>query len=88
MKCKQKLCYRTKNISVSGNCAICDDVLLESIKEFDKQKQQISKNVEVDLELMVKTHEKLSRGISVDQEVLSNLLLGAVINILHQHDTI
>ena len=37
---------------------------------------------------MVNTHSQIARGIKVDQEVVSNLLLGGVINILHQHDTI
>ena len=37
---------------------------------------------------MVKVHDKLSRGIAVEQEVIGNLLLGGVINILHQHDVI
>ena len=37
---------------------------------------------------MVKVHDKLSRGIAVEQEVVGNILLGGVINILHQHDVV
>ena len=37
---------------------------------------------------MLDTHEKLACGILVDQHVISNLLLGGIINILEQHDTI
>ena len=88
MKCKQKLCSRSKNIEVSGNCNVCESAISEAVKDFNKNRKNISKKVEVNLELMVKTHEKLSRGHPVDQQVVSNLLLGGVLNILHQHDTI
>ena len=88
MKCKQKLCNRTKNIETSGNCSICENVMLECFKEFDKQKKPVTKKVEVDFDLMVKVQEQLSRGVLVEQEIVNNLILGGVINILHQHDTI
>ena len=57
-------------------------------KEFDKQKKPVTKKVEVDFDLMVKVQEQLSRGVLVEQEIVNNLILGGVINILHQHDTI
>ena len=88
MKCKQKLCSRNKSIQVSGNCQVCESVILEHIKTFQNKKKEVVKKVEVDLQLMVNTHSQIARGIKVDQEVVSNLLLGGVINILHQHDTI
>ena len=88
MKCKQKLCSRNKNIEASGNCSVCENVLVESAKAFEDKKKKVSTKVEVDLDLMVKVHDKLSRGIAVEQEVVGNLLLGGVINILHQHDVI
>ena len=37
---------------------------------------------------MIKTHESIARGVPIDHNVVSNLLLGGVINILQQHDTI
>ena len=37
---------------------------------------------------MLAAHEKLARVEQVDQQVLSQLLLGGVINILAQHDEI
>ena len=37
---------------------------------------------------MKETHNKLAKGIIVDQNVVSNLILAVVLNILHQHDTI
>ena len=88
MKCKQKLCSRNKNIDPSGNCVVCENVLTEIIKKFEKEKKEAPKRVDVDFELMVQTHDQLLRGIPVDTGVVSNLLLGGVINILNQHDTI
>ena len=37
---------------------------------------------------MIKTHKKLSKGEQVDSQIVSNLLLGGVINIIAQRDTI
>ena len=88
MKCKQKLCSRNKNIEDSGNCSVCESVLLEYAKKFENKKSNLTTKVEVDLELMVKTHDMLSRGVPVEQKVVSNLLLGGVLNILQQHNTI
>ena len=65
-----------------------ENAIVYSIKELDKNKKEIAKKVEVDLKLMVDTHEKLKCGILVDQHIVSNLLLGGVLNILNQHDTI
>ena len=62
--------------------------MLECFNEFDKQKKPVTKKVEVDFDLMVKVHEQLSCGVLVDKEIVNNLILGGVINILHQHDTI
>ena len=88
MKCKQKLCQRTKNIDKSGNCTVCDDVIREATKEMNDKKKNITEKVHVDLTIMKEAHDKLANGFVVDQNVLSNLILGGVINILHQHDTI
>ena len=44
--------------------------------------------VEVDLKDMINTHKKLSKGEKVDSQIVSNLLLGGVINISAHHDTI
>ena len=88
MQCKQKLCNRSKNLETSGNCCVCENVMKEVLKEFEKKNKQVSGKVEVDVNLMVKIHEELSRGIPVDKDVVSNLLLGGIINILNQHDTI
>jgi hypothetical protein len=57
-------------------------------KKFEKNRKEIPDKVEVDTELMIKIHEKLVKEITVDKDVVSNLLLGGVINILNQHDTI
>ena len=62
--------------------------MTEIIKKFEKEKKEAPKRVDVDFELMVQTHDQLLRGIPVDTGVVSNLLLGGVINILNQHDTI
>ena len=88
MKCKQRLCARSKNLDKSGNCSVCADAINEASKDFEKHKKRITSKVDVDLKLMVETHEKIAKGVQVDPKVLSNLLLGGIINILHQHDTI
>ena len=88
MKCKQRLCNRNKNIGRSGHCSVCENVLVEQLKTLEGTKKQVPRKVEVDVELMVNTHNKISRGINVEQEVVSNLLLGGVINILQQHDAL
>ena len=74
MKCKQKLCSRNKNIEVSGNCFVCEDVFVESVKTFEDKKKKVSTKFEVDLDLMVKVHDKLSRGIVVEKEVVGQLI--------------
>ena len=88
MKCKQKLCNRNKNLEASGHCSVCENAIQESIKKVENERKHIKEKVEVDTELMIKIHKKLAQGIPVDKDVISNLLLGGVINILHQHDTI
>ena len=90
MKCIQKLCQRTKNITSTGNYNVCDEVIkqnTEKRKRVDKQNKIIEK-VEVDLTMKISTHKKLANGQKVDPEIVSNLLLGGIINILAQHDTI
>ena len=67
---------------------MCEHVLLESIKKAVSKKKEISKKVKVDLDLMYTTLDKISCGMVVDPIIVSNILLGGVINILHQHDTI
>ena len=67
---------------------MCDNVLAEALKSFGTKKKHVLKKVEVDVQLMVNTHDKLARGLTVDHDVVSNLLLGGVINILQQHDAI
>ena len=89
MKCNQKLCQRTKNLNGVGICNVCEDVIAEYKKKHDKiEKKRVVEKVEVDLKQMINTHKKLSKGEQVDSQIVSNLLLGGVINIIAQHDTI
>ena len=88
MKCKQKLCQRSKNLKQNGNCGICDDVIAEATKNDENPETNSSENVEVDLKLMINTHNKLAQGIPVDANAVSVLLLGGIINIINQHDKI
>ena len=37
---------------------------------------------------MIKTHEKLTKGIPIDPQIVSSLILSGIINIVNQHDTI
>ena len=89
MKCNQKLCQRNKNLNSDGTCNVCEDVIAECKKKYDKIKKKcVIEKVEVDLKDMINTHKKLSKGEKVDNQIVSNLLLGGVINIIAQHDTI
>ena len=68
---------------MNGNCSVCDDAIIKVVD----QRNDAKKNVEpitVDLKLIIDIHEKLSKGIPVDQQVVSGLLLGGIFNILHQ----
>ena len=89
MKCKSKLCQRSKNLNTRGNCEVCEEVIKETEKKHEKVKEKLSKNtVEVDIKHMISTHKKLMKGENVDSVAVSNLVLGGVINILAQHDAI
>lgn len=89
MKCSQKLCQRTKHISSSGNCNVCEDVI-ETLRKANEAKIKKSnfEKVELDLKLMVDTHKKLLSGSQVDPEVVNTLLLGGVVNILIHSEAI
>ena len=89
MKCKQKLCNRNKNLCTNGNCNVCDEAIKEVFKQNQKENpKKPIEEIHVDLEAMVKTHEKLLKGELVDPKDVSALLLAGVIKILNQHDTI
>ena len=88
-KCNQKLCKRTKNIGSSGACSVCEEV----IKNVEARHKKVDENktikrVELDIKHMVEINEKLSKGVKVDSQVVSNLLLSGIINIIEQHKTV
>ena len=89
MKCNQKLCQRTKNLRQTGNCSVCDDVIknaTESHKQIDLKKSV--KTVQVDMKKMIDIHEKLSKGVNIDSKDVNVLVLGGIINIISQHDSL
>ena len=89
MKCKQKLCQLSKNLSASGNCNVCEDVAKEATNNHNRVDQnKPQKRVDVDFNKMIKIHEKLSKGETVDPQIVSTLLLAGVINITSQHDAL
>ena len=54
MKCKQKLCFWTKNINENGNCSVCEDVLENPKVAHDIiDKNKTVSRVEVDLKQML-----------------------------------
>jgi hypothetical protein len=75
MKCKQKRCQRLKNIKPNGNCNVCDDAIVEAVKNDGKKTTRANENVEIDMNIMLETHNKLSNGIPIDSTVVSSLLL-------------
>ena len=89
MKCQQKLCQRTKKISTTGNCDVCQNVIEELTKKNETTKINSNfKKVEIDFKLMYETHKKLLNGSQVDPKVVNTLLLGGVVNILIQSEEI
>ena len=87
MKCKQSLCSRTKNLEVSGNCYVCEDAIAKILDQKNCVKKKFE-NVKVDLNLMIDIQKKLLTGVPVDQQVVSSLLLGGIVNILNKHEVI
>ena len=89
MKCKQRLCQRTKNVGSEGNCDVCQDVInVMNTKYAEIDAKKTVKPVQVDLKQMVKVHEQLSKGVKTDPQIVSVLVLGGIINITSQHDAI
>ena len=88
MKCKQRLCSRTKNIKLSGFCNICDDVIEEYKEKYEAvgRKQRTFPRIDLDLKLLVETHEKLASGAHVEPNVMNMLLLSGVRNVLCQSE--
>ena len=87
MKCKQKLCQRTRNLCSSGNCNVCDDAINEITKKFEaKKKKSNFDKVQLDMELMIDTHKKLANGSKVESKVVNELLIAGVLNILSQSE--
>ena len=90
MTCKQKLCNRSKNISHSGNCNVCEDVVNNIMKkqnETSKKKTNFER-VDLDLKMMIETHRKLVSGTPVDSTAVNVLLLGGIVNILNQSESV
>ena len=89
-KCAQKLCQRTKNLGSDGVCNVCQDVIknTEAKHRIVAEKRRFSKRVEIDIKQMVEVNEKLAKGIKVDPDVVSNLLLNGIINFIDQNESL
>jgi hypothetical protein len=88
MKGIQKLFNRNKNLTSTGYCNVCQDIIEEISK---KSSENLKKNfnfekVEIDLEMMIQTHKKLINGSPVDPKTMNTLLLGGIVNIRHQSE--
>ena len=55
-------------------------------KKVNEKKK--AKRVELDIKHMVEINEKLSKGVKIDPQVVSNLLLSGIINIIEQQNTV
>ena len=88
MKCSQKLCQRTKNISPSGNCNVCENVIDELTKKHEETfpKKRKFEKVELDLNMMIDIHKKLVNGSQIEPKTVNALLLSGIINILNQSE--
>ena len=88
MKCSQKLCQRTKTISPSGNCNVCENVINELTKKHEETlpKKRKFEKVELDLNMMIDIHKKLVNGSQIEPKTVNTLLLSGIINILNQSE--
>ena len=69
--------------TTTGNCNVCDDVFKQTSIDHDQvDKNKPMKKVNLDFKQMISIHKKPSKGEKVDPQVVSNLLLGGVINII------
>ena len=88
MKCKERLCQRSKNISLSGRCEVCENVIKEMNKKNETIKKQSNfEKVQLDFKVMVETHRKLLKGDQVEPKLVNTLLIGGVLNILNQSES-
>ena len=89
MKCKQRLCQRTKNLKQSGYCNVCDD-LVEEMKQKHKatEKPRTFQQVELDFKLLKDVHEKLVNRKEVETHIINILLLGGINNVLCQSEVV
>ena len=83
MKCSQKLCQRTKTISPSGNCNVCENVINELTKKHEETlpKKRNFEKVEVDMKMMIDIHKKLVKGSPIEPQTVNALLLNGIITI-------
>ena len=87
MKCIQRLCSRTKNLKESGYCNICNDLVEDLKKKYERIEKPTSfQKVELDLKLLIDTHSKLVSGKLVEPQIVNTLLLGGILNILSQSE--
>ena len=87
MKCKQRLCSRTKNIKQSGFCITCDDLIEECKKKHETiGKQKTFPRIDLDMKLLIDTHEKLASGRPVEPNIVNILLLCGIQNVLCQSE--
>ena len=56
---------------------------IDEISESQKKIFNFEK-VDIDLDMMIETHKKLINGSHVESKTINTLLLGGVVNILHQ----
>ena len=83
----KNICQWTKNINLSRKCNVCEEVL-ENVGCIAIDKNKVVQRVELDMKKIIDVQNKLSNGKDVDQRDISVLLLGGVMNILHQHDAL
>ena len=79
MRCNQKLCLRTKNLSKSVN--VCED----GIKKVEDSHKKVDQNK---VKQIMDIQKKLANGEANDPNTVNILLLSGIFNIISQHDVI
>ena len=85
----ETLSKKSKKICASVNCNVCEDAMKAINDNADiEKKQEHYDTVILYMKTIVDTHNKLVKSEKVDQQLISELLLGGIINILNQSEAV
>ena len=87
MKCFQNSCQRNKNLLANGYCNVCNEAVAQVTNKLNERINK-AKFKEVDVQDLVKVHDKLKNGTKVDQNSVNAIIIDGLIKLIAGHDTI